>query len=88
MAQNIVEAHYEPLPEGKYSPLLSSVIEKCLSKNPKGRPNILKVGRLIAPLLLSHMQRQVANTAALSVSVRLYPWANDSFFLIIYVGIE
>ena len=58
VAQGIVEGTFEPLPKG-YSPLLEGVITKLLSKQAQQRPNIIKVGRLIAPVLLAHMQKQV-----------------------------
>ncbi len=42
------------------------MVARLLCKTPGQRPNIVKVGRLVAPLLLAHMQKQAAHTRALA----------------------
>ena len=53
VAKKIVDGDYETLSEGEfYSDMLIGVIRKCMTANPKQRPNILELCQLMIPILM------------------------------------
>ncbi|XP_066935146.1 serine/threonine-protein kinase Nek10-like [Clytia hemisphaerica] len=57
LATKIVEGEYEELPDGLYDPLVSTVIQRCLTVKAEERPDIIEVASLITDLLISHMEK-------------------------------
>jgi serine/threonine protein kinase len=55
LATKIVEGSYPPLPDGLYSPQLSTVIGACLTKDPSERPDCVAVGALVAAILMKEV---------------------------------
>jgi hypothetical protein len=53
VAKKIVDGDYEALTEDFYSVMLTGVIKKCMTANPKLRPNILELCQLMIPVLMA-----------------------------------
>jgi len=56
VAKKIVDGDYDPLQEGEnYSKLLIGVIKKCMTANPKQRPNTVELCQLMVPVLMQQI---------------------------------
>jgi hypothetical protein len=69
VAQRIVEGVYDPLPPDKFSPLLRQVIKRMLSTKPEQRPDIVQVSQMIAPLLMTELDRVTVSQSKLQRSL-------------------
>jgi serine/threonine protein kinase len=52
VAKKIVDGDYEPLNDDFYSPILIDVIRKMMTANPKVRPNVLDLCKMMVPILM------------------------------------
>jgi hypothetical protein len=57
VAKKIVDGDYEPLTEDFYSDMLIGVVRKCMTANPKQRPNILELCQLMIPVLMEQLDK-------------------------------
>uniref|UniRef100_A0A8C3IFX9 NIMA related kinase 10 n=1 Tax=Chrysemys picta bellii TaxID=8478 RepID=A0A8C3IFX9_CHRPI len=55
LATKIVEAKYEPVPEGVYSEKLSVTIKRCLTPDAETRPDIVEVSSLISDVMMKYL---------------------------------
>lgn len=56
VAKKIVDGDYEHLQESDaYSGMLVGVVRKCMTANPKQRPNILELCSLMVPVLMQQL---------------------------------
>ncbi|XP_071485306.1 serine/threonine-protein kinase Nek10-like [Diadema antillarum] len=65
LASKIVEAEYAPIPEGQYSELVVSTIDRCLNPKPEGRPDIVGVAAHIADKMMLQMDSLRASQISL-----------------------
>uniref|UniRef100_A0A674I273 NIMA related kinase 10 n=1 Tax=Terrapene triunguis TaxID=2587831 RepID=A0A674I273_9SAUR len=55
LATKIVEAMYEPVPEGVYSEKLSVTIKRCLTPDAETRPDIVEVSSMISDVMMKYL---------------------------------
>ncbi|KAL8165418.1 UNVERIFIED_CONTAM: Serine/threonine-protein kinase Nek10 [Gekko kuhli] len=55
LATKIVEATYEPVPEGAYSEKVSAVIKRCLTPDAETRPDIVEVSSMISDVMMKYL---------------------------------
>lgn len=55
LATKIVEAAYEPIPEGAYSEKLSDIIKRCLTPDAERRPDIVEVSSMISDAMMKYL---------------------------------
>ncbi|XP_074981831.1 serine/threonine-protein kinase Nek10 isoform X1 [Caretta caretta] len=55
LATKIVEAMYEPVPEGVYSEKLSVTIKRCLTPDAETRPDIVGVSSMISDVMMKYL---------------------------------
>uniref|UniRef100_A0A8C0G1K3 Serine/threonine-protein kinase Nek10 n=1 Tax=Chelonoidis abingdonii TaxID=106734 RepID=A0A8C0G1K3_CHEAB len=55
LATKIVEAMYEPVPEGIYSEKLSVTIKRCLTPDAETRPDIVEVSSVISDVMMKYL---------------------------------
>ena len=55
VAKKIVDGDYEPLTDDFYSNILIGVVRKCMTANPKTRPNIIELCQLMVPVLMTQL---------------------------------
>uniref|UniRef100_A0A4W3JID0 Protein kinase domain-containing protein n=1 Tax=Callorhinchus milii TaxID=7868 RepID=A0A4W3JID0_CALMI len=55
LATKIVEAAYEPVPEGLYSCKVLETIKRCLTSDAEARPDIVEVSALISDIMMKYM---------------------------------
>ena len=55
VAKKIVDGDYEPLTDDFYSNILIGVVRKCMTANPKTRPNIVELCQLMVPVLMTQL---------------------------------
>uniref|UniRef100_A0A8C4WG87 NIMA related kinase 10 n=1 Tax=Gopherus evgoodei TaxID=1825980 RepID=A0A8C4WG87_9SAUR len=55
LATKIVEAMYEPVPEGVYSEKLSVTIKRCLTPDAETRPDIVEVSSVISDVMMKYL---------------------------------
>lgn len=56
VAKKIVDGDYEPLNDDKYySTMLVEVIRKCMTADPKLRPNVLELCKMMVPILMAQL---------------------------------
>ncbi|XP_053119311.1 serine/threonine-protein kinase Nek10 [Hemicordylus capensis] len=55
LATKIVEASYEPVPEGAYSEKVSVIIKKCLTPDSESRPDIIEVSSMISDVMMRYL---------------------------------
>ncbi|XP_072042766.1 serine/threonine-protein kinase Nek10-like [Amphiura filiformis] len=69
LASKIVEAQYDPVPEGSYSELVTNTIKSCLTAEADQRPDIVEVAGLIADVMMRHMD--LLRTSQISLEKKL-----------------
>nr|XP_019600857.1 PREDICTED: serine/threonine-protein kinase Nek10 isoform X6 [Rhinolophus sinicus] len=55
LATKIVEAVYEPVPEGIYSEKVTDTIRRCLTPDAEGRPDIVQVSSMISDVMMKYL---------------------------------
>ncbi|XP_066483393.1 serine/threonine-protein kinase Nek10 isoform X2 [Tiliqua scincoides] len=55
LATKIVEAAYEPIPEGAYSEKLSDIIKRCLTPDAESRPDIVEVSSMLSDAMMKYL---------------------------------
>ncbi|XP_029442934.1 serine/threonine-protein kinase Nek10 [Rhinatrema bivittatum] len=55
LATKIVEAVYEPLPEGVYSEKVTETIKRCLTPDSEVRPDIVEVSAMISDVMMKYL---------------------------------
>ncbi|XP_067417724.1 serine/threonine-protein kinase Nek10 isoform X4 [Emydura macquarii macquarii] len=55
LATKIVEAMYEPVPEGIYSKKVSVTIKRCLTPDAETRPDIVEVSSMISDVMMKYL---------------------------------
>ncbi|XP_071811939.1 serine/threonine-protein kinase Nek10-like isoform X2 [Apostichopus japonicus] len=55
LATKIVAADYVPVEEGEYSDLVIYTIQRCLTSEPKERPDIVQVASLISDVMMNYI---------------------------------
>uniref|UniRef100_A0A8C8S6B7 Serine/threonine-protein kinase Nek10 n=1 Tax=Pelusios castaneus TaxID=367368 RepID=A0A8C8S6B7_9SAUR len=55
LATKIVEAMYEPVPEGVYSEKVSVTIKRCLTPDAETRPDIVEVSSMISDVMMKYL---------------------------------
>nr|XP_045008379.1 serine/threonine-protein kinase Nek10 isoform X2 [Jaculus jaculus] len=55
LATKIVEAVYEPVPEGIYSEKVTDTISRCLTPDSEARPDIVEVSSMISDIMMKYL---------------------------------
>ncbi|XP_048464489.1 serine/threonine-protein kinase Nek10 [Rhincodon typus] len=55
LATKIVEAAYEPVPEGLYSHKVFETIKRCLTPDSEERPDVVEVSAMISDIMMKYM---------------------------------
>ncbi|KAM5234026.1 serine/threonine-protein kinase Nek10 isoform 5-T9 [Hipposideros larvatus] len=55
LATKIVEAVYEPVPEGVYSEKVTDTISRCLTPDAEARPDIVEVSSMISDVMMKYL---------------------------------
>ncbi|XP_028927181.2 serine/threonine-protein kinase Nek10 isoform X2 [Ornithorhynchus anatinus] len=69
LATKIVEAVYEPVPEGVYPEKLTVIIKRCLTPDAEARPDIVEVSSMIADVMMKYLD--VLATSQLALEKKL-----------------
>ncbi|GAB1298596.1 Serine/threonine-protein kinase Nek10 [Apodemus speciosus] len=67
--QMIVEAVYEPVPEGIYSEKVTDTIRRCLTPDAEARPDIVEVSSMISDVMMKYLDS--LSTAQLTLERKL-----------------
>ncbi|XP_036926610.1 serine/threonine-protein kinase Nek10 isoform X4 [Sturnira hondurensis] len=65
LATKIVEAVYEPVPEGIYSEKVTDTISRCLTPDAEARPDIVEVSSVISDVMMKYLDSLSASQLAL-----------------------
>uniref|UniRef100_A0A8C2PC55 Serine/threonine-protein kinase Nek10 n=1 Tax=Capra hircus TaxID=9925 RepID=A0A8C2PC55_CAPHI len=65
LATKIVEAVYEPVPEGIYSEKVITTISRCLTPDAETRPDIVEVSSMISDIMMKYVDNLSASQLAL-----------------------
>ncbi|KAM9075006.1 serine/threonine-protein kinase Nek10 isoform 1-T1 [Megaptera novaeangliae] len=65
LATKIVEAVYEPVPEGIYSEKVTTIISRCLTPDAETRPDIVEVSSMISDVMMKYVDNLSASQLAL-----------------------
>ncbi|XP_054585818.1 serine/threonine-protein kinase Nek10 isoform X3 [Eptesicus fuscus] len=65
LATKIVEAVYEPVPEGIYSEKVTDTISRCLTPDAEARPDIVEVSSLISDVMMKYLDSLSTSQLAL-----------------------
>ncbi|CAH1790420.1 unnamed protein product [Owenia fusiformis] len=65
LATKIVDAEYEPIPEGEYSERVIQTVKSCITADPQLRPDIVQVASQIADVMMSQMDTLRAHQLAM-----------------------
>uniref|UniRef100_A0A803TIX9 NIMA related kinase 10 n=1 Tax=Anolis carolinensis TaxID=28377 RepID=A0A803TIX9_ANOCA len=55
LATKIVEAAYEPVPDGIFSEKVSAIIKRCLTPDAENRPDIVEVSSMISDVMMKYL---------------------------------
>ncbi|KAM6134761.1 LOW QUALITY PROTEIN: serine/threonine-protein kinase Nek10 [Pterocles gutturalis] len=69
LATKIVEAVYDPVPEGLYSEKVSLTIKRCLTPDAEARPDIVEVSSLLSDVMMKYLD--VLSTSHLMMEKKL-----------------
>ncbi|XP_017353722.1 serine/threonine-protein kinase Nek10 isoform X4 [Cebus imitator] len=69
LATKIVEAVYEPVPEGIYSEKITDTISRCLTPDAEARPDIVEVSSMISDVMMKYLDN--LSTSQLSLEKKL-----------------
>ncbi|XP_021574808.1 serine/threonine-protein kinase Nek10-like, partial [Carlito syrichta] len=65
LATKIVEAVYEPVPEGIYSEKVTDTIRRCLTPDAEARPDIVEVSSMISDIMMKYLDNLSTSQLAL-----------------------
>uniref|UniRef100_A0A452V0L6 NIMA related kinase 10 n=1 Tax=Ursus maritimus TaxID=29073 RepID=A0A452V0L6_URSMA len=65
LATKIVEAVYEPVPEGIYSEKVTETISRCLTPDAEARPDIVEVSSMISDVMMKYLDNLSTSQLAL-----------------------
>ncbi|XP_060036432.1 serine/threonine-protein kinase Nek10 isoform X3 [Erinaceus europaeus] len=65
LATKIVEAVYEPVPEGIYSEKVTDTISRCLTPDAEARPDIVEVSSMISDIMMKYLDSLSTSQLAL-----------------------
>ncbi|MBZ3870265.1 Serine/threonine-protein kinase Nek10 [Sciurus carolinensis] len=65
LATKIVEAVYEPVPEGIYSEKVTDTISRCLTPDAETRPDIVEVSSMISDVMMKYLDNLSTSQLAL-----------------------
>ncbi|XP_051062770.1 serine/threonine-protein kinase Nek10 isoform X2 [Phodopus roborovskii] len=65
LATKIVEAVYEPVPEGIYSEKVTDTISRCLTSDAEARPDIVEVSSMISDVMMKYLDNLSTSQLAL-----------------------
>ncbi|XP_064613774.1 serine/threonine-protein kinase Nek10-like [Liolophura sinensis] len=65
LATKIVNAEYDPIPDGLYSSRIVSTVKRCITSSPEDRPDILELSGQLVDILLVHMDNMSVNQTGL-----------------------
>uniref|UniRef100_A0A2K6F6N5 NIMA related kinase 10 n=1 Tax=Propithecus coquereli TaxID=379532 RepID=A0A2K6F6N5_PROCO len=65
LATKIVEAVYEPVPEGIYSEKVTDTISRCLNPDAEARPDIVEVSSMISDVMMKYLDNLSTSQLAL-----------------------
>ncbi|XP_037701990.1 serine/threonine-protein kinase Nek10 isoform X3 [Choloepus didactylus] len=65
LATKIVEAVYEPVPEGIYSEKVTDTISRCLTPDAEARPDIVEVSSVISDVMMKYLDNLSTSQLAL-----------------------
>ncbi|XP_076400596.1 serine/threonine-protein kinase Nek10 isoform X5 [Peromyscus maniculatus bairdii] len=65
LATKIVEAVYEPVPEGIYSEKVTDTINRCLTPDAEARPDIVEVSSMISDVMMKYLDTLSTSQLAL-----------------------
>ncbi|XP_050016465.1 serine/threonine-protein kinase Nek10 isoform X1 [Alexandromys fortis] len=65
LATKIVEAVYEPVPEGIYSEKVTDTISSCLTPDAEARPDIVEVSSMISDVMMKYLDNLSTSQLAL-----------------------
>uniref|UniRef100_A0A3Q2L437 Serine/threonine-protein kinase Nek10 n=1 Tax=Equus caballus TaxID=9796 RepID=A0A3Q2L437_HORSE len=65
LATKIVEAVYEPVPEGIYSEKVTDTISRCLTPDAEARPDIVEVSSMISDVMMKYLDNLSTSQLAL-----------------------
>ncbi|XP_067609632.1 serine/threonine-protein kinase Nek10 isoform X1 [Pseudorca crassidens] len=65
LATKIVEAVYEPVPEGIYSEKVTTIISRCLTPDAETRPDIVEVSSMISDVMMKYVDNLSASQLTL-----------------------
>uniref|UniRef100_A0A673SUW3 NIMA related kinase 10 n=1 Tax=Suricata suricatta TaxID=37032 RepID=A0A673SUW3_SURSU len=65
LATKIVEAVYEPVPEGTYSEKVTDTISRCLTPDAEARPDIVEVSAMISDVMMKYLDSLSTSQLAL-----------------------
>ncbi|KAM5313787.1 serine/threonine-protein kinase Nek10 isoform 3-T3 [Glossophaga mutica] len=65
LATKIVEAVYDPVPEGIYSEKVTDTISRCLTPDAEARPDIVEVSSVISDVMMKYLDSLSASQLAL-----------------------
>lgn len=65
LATKIVEAVYEPVPEGIYSEKVTETIRRCLTPDAEARPDIVEVSSMISDIMMKYLDSLSTSQLAL-----------------------
>ncbi|XP_077616857.1 serine/threonine-protein kinase Nek10 isoform X1 [Crocuta crocuta] len=65
LATKIVEAVYEPVPEGTYSEKVTDTISRCLTPDAEARPDIVEVSSMISDVMMKYLDNLSTSQLAL-----------------------
>ncbi|XP_040335947.1 serine/threonine-protein kinase Nek10 isoform X3 [Herpailurus yagouaroundi] len=65
LATKIVQAVYEPVPEGTYSEKVTDTISRCLTPDAEARPDIVEVSSMISDVMMKYLDNLSTSQLAL-----------------------
>uniref|UniRef100_A0A5F9C8N2 NIMA related kinase 10 n=1 Tax=Oryctolagus cuniculus TaxID=9986 RepID=A0A5F9C8N2_RABIT len=65
LATKIVEAVYEPVPEGIYSEKVTDTISRCLTPDSEARPDIIEVSSMVSDVMMKYLDNLSTSQLAL-----------------------
>ncbi|XP_058513162.1 serine/threonine-protein kinase Nek10 isoform X1 [Ochotona princeps] len=65
LATKIVEAVYEPVPEGIYSEKVTETIRRCLTPDAEARPDIVEVSSMVSDVMMKYLDNLSTSQLAL-----------------------
>uniref|UniRef100_A0A8D0HCM8 NIMA related kinase 10 n=1 Tax=Sphenodon punctatus TaxID=8508 RepID=A0A8D0HCM8_SPHPU len=81
LATKIVEAMYEPVPEGAYSEKVSVTIKRCLTPDAESRPDIVEVSSMLSDVMMKYLDGLSTCQLALEKKLERERWRTQRYFM-------